>query len=116
MKRDARRPFEVGAGNVNPDGLDAIKIIAATLEGTGTKIHLAGHSTGGVLIGHLLNALDTLRKNDLIASCTLFAPACTVEFYKEHYAKRLKANHGGTRLPALDIYNLTEKLERTRCS
>ena len=111
MKRDARRPFEVGASNVTPDGLDAIKIIAKTLQNTGIKIHLVGHSTGGVLIGHLLNALDTLQINDLITTCTLFAPACTVEFFQEHYAPRLKANHKGTRLPVLDIYNLTDKLE-----
>ena len=111
MKRDARLPFEGGASSVTPDGLDAIKIIAETLQGTGIKIHLAGHSTGGVLIGHLLNALDTLRINDLIATSTLFAPACTVEFFQEHYAPRLKASHKGTRLPLLDIYNLTNKLE-----
>ena len=111
MKRDAQRPFEFGTSNVTPDGLDAIKIIAATLKGTGIKIHLAGHSTGGVLIGHLLNALDTFPINDLIATCTLFAPACTVDFFQEHYAPRLKANHKGTRLPLLDIYNLTDKLE-----
>ena len=63
------------------------------------------------MIGHLLNALDTFQINDLITTCTLFAPACTVEFFQEHYAPRLKANHKGTRLPVLDIYNLTDKLE-----
>jgi len=111
MKRDAHQPFDVGAGNGTPDGLDAIRIIAKTLKGTGTKVHLVGHSTGAVLIGHLLNALDTLNINDLITSCTLFAPACTVDCFQEHYAPRLKAGHAGTRLPALDIYNLTDKLE-----
>ena len=111
MKRDAHRPFDVSNKKVIPDGLDAIRIIAATLKGTTTKFHLAGHSTGGVLIGHLLNALDTLKINDLIKTCTLFAPACTVDFYKENYAARLKPDHRGTRLPVLDIYNLSEKLE-----
>jgi hypothetical protein len=112
MKRDARLPFQISAVNATPDGLSAIKIIAATLQGAGLKIHLVGHSTGGVLIGHLLNALDTLKINDLITSCTLFAPACTMDFFHEHYAPRLQANHKGIRLPALDIYNLTDKLER----
>jgi len=111
MKRDARLPFEVAAGNAMPDGLDAIRKLATTLKGTGIKIHLAGHSTGGVLIGHLLGALDTLKINDLVTSCTLLAPACTVDFFQEHYAPRLKANHKGTRLPVLDVYNLTNKLE-----
>ena len=111
MKRDARRPFEGSSGNVTPDGLDAVKIIASTLKNTDIKIHVAGHSTGAVLIGHLLNALDTLEIDDLVASCTLFAPACTVDFYQDHYASRLKATYKGTRLPVLDIYNLTNKLE-----
>ena len=111
MKRDAHRPFDVSNKKEIPDGLDAIKILAATLKGTATKLHLAGHSTGGVLIGHLLNALDTLKTNDLIKTCTLFAPACTLDFYKENYAARLKPNHRGTRLPVLDIYNLSAKLE-----
>jgi pimeloyl-ACP methyl ester carboxylesterase len=111
MRRDARRPFEIAASNGIPDGLDAIKIIAATLKGTGTKIHLVGHSTGGVLVGHLLSALDTVKIPNLISTCTLFAPACTMEFFQAHYAPRLKANHKGTRLPVLDIYNLTDKLE-----
>ncbi|MHC4954837.1 MAG: C1 family peptidase, partial [Planctomycetota bacterium] len=109
MKRDARLPFALGGGV--PDGLDAIKIIAKTLKGTGVKIHLAGHSTGGVLLGHLLGALDSLKSPKLISTCTLFAPACTVNFYEQNYAPRLKSNHKGTQLPKLDIYNLTEKLE-----
>jgi hypothetical protein len=111
MKRDARRPFEADTNNATPDGLNAIQIITKTLQSTGTKIHLAGHSTGGVLIGHLLNALDTVKINNLISSCTLFAPACTVEFYQDHYAPRLKATHKGVRLPVLDIYSLSNKLE-----
>jgi hypothetical protein len=111
MKRDARLPFEVGADKAIPDGLKAIKILADTLHGTEIKIHVVGHSTGGVVIGHLLSALDTLKINDLITSCTLFAPACTVDFFQEHYAPRLKTNHRGTRLPVLDVYNLNERLE-----
>ena len=111
MKRDARQPFEICTNNVTPDGLDAIQIIAKTLQSTSIKIHLAGHSTGAVLIGHLLNALDTLKIKNLISSCTLFAPACTVDFFQDHYAPRLKATHKGVHLPVLDIYSLTNKLE-----
>jgi hypothetical protein len=111
MKRDAMGPFNISANNQDPDGLDAINILAKTLRDTDIKFHLVGHSTGGVLIGHLLGALDTLGIKDLITTCTLFAPACTVDFYQEHFAPRLKSNHKGTRLPILDIYNLTDALE-----
>ena len=42
------------------------------------------------------------------------APACTVDFYKEHYAPRLGKKNGSTtkvKLSALDIYNLNKQLE-----
>ena len=39
MKRDARLPFE----DKNSDGFKAISSFANTLEGTGIKLHLAGH-------------------------------------------------------------------------
>jgi hypothetical protein len=110
MKQDAFLPFDVGSSGM-PHGLDALKSIVDKVVPKGVKIHLEGHSTGAVLIGHLLDALDTLGINDLVTSCTLFAPACTVDFYKTHYEKRLTNNYRGVRLPSLDIYNLTEKLE-----
>ena len=112
MKRDARLPFEKDKKNSDvPDGLKTIMILAEALQGTGTKIHIAGHSTGGVLIGHLLNSLDSLKKPPALASCSLFAPACTMDFFDRHYAPRLVNAYKGVQLPALDIYNLSDKLE-----
>jgi hypothetical protein len=114
MKRDARLPFVVGGEGVVLDGLAVMRTFSEALQGTDIQIHVAGHSTGGVLVGHLLNALDTLGMPDLIRSCSLMAPACTLEFFDSHYAPRLGDEVGGgvTRLPALDIYSLTDKLER----
>jgi hypothetical protein len=66
------------------------------------------------LLGHLLHALDVLDIPDLIESCSLMAPACSIDFYKEHYEPRLNGQATGrtkVRLPALAIYNLTEHLE-----
>lgn len=106
MKRDARIPFETG------DGIHTISTFAAALKDTGVQIHLAGHSTGAVLLGHLLSALDGLEQPDIIKSCSLMAPACTVDFYSEKYKPRLgKGDASLTRLPKLNIYNLDEDLE-----
>lgn len=114
MKNDARRPFESKSDGEIGDGLFVIKTFADTLQDTHLKIHLAGHSTGAVLLGHLLNALDVLEIPNLIESCNLMAPACSIDFYKEHYEPRLQGQDNGkskVRLPALSLYNLTEKLE-----
>lgn len=112
MKRDARLPFEHKDDGSEGDGMHAIKTFAEKLAGTGKSIHLAGHSTGAVLLGQLLAALDELGIPDLVKSCSLMAPACTVEFYKEHYRPRLKDAESMVRLPKLIVYNLTEELER----
>ncbi|MDO9264525.1 MAG: hypothetical protein Q7U02_11205, partial [Desulfosalsimonadaceae bacterium] len=114
MKNDARLPFEPPMGSGTNDGLFVIKAFAEALQDTGVQIHLAGHSTGAILLGHLLRALDALELPDLIQSCSLMAPACSIDFYKEHYEPRLNAKAKGkatVKLPALTIYNLTEQLE-----
>jgi Papain family cysteine protease len=114
MKRDARLPFEANSGGKDNDGVFVIKTFAEALKDTHMKIHLAGHSTGAVVIGHILDALDVLETPDLIKSCSLMAPACTMDFFTEHYAHRLaKQSDGQTKvnLTALDMYNLNEELE-----
>jgi hypothetical protein len=48
-------------------------------------IHLVGHSAGSILLGHLL---DRFAGKKLTAdTCTLYAPACTVEFALRHYGR-----------------------------
>lgn len=111
MKRDAQLPFKVGGSGKESDGLFVIRTFAEALKGTQVKIHLAGHSTGAVLLGHLLRALDVLDNDELISSCSLMSPACSLDFYREHYAPRLEKAATGVGLPALDIYNLNAKLE-----
>ncbi len=114
MKNDAHLPFKRQKGDKISDGLFVIKAFAEALQDTRLKIHLAGHSTGAVLLGHLLHALDVLDIPDLIESCSLMAPACSIDFYKEYYEPRLNGQATGrakVRLPALAIYNLMEHLE-----
>ncbi|MEA3467667.1 MAG: C1 family peptidase [Thermodesulfobacteriota bacterium] len=54
------------------------------------KIHLVGHSAGAILLGHLLQ--DCPRNNLQIASCTLYAAACSVDFANKHYAWAVDKN------------------------
>ena len=115
MKRDARLPFEPKTDGSDGDGMHVIKTFAEKLACTEMSIHLAGHSTGAVLLGHLLEVLDSLGVRDLVKSCSLMAPACTIDFYKKHYRPRLGTRGGSdivVRLPKLTIYNLRDNLEK----
>ena len=116
MKRDARVPFEPKSVKKIGDGMHFIKTFAEKLGGIDRPIHLVGHSTGGILLGHLLDALDKLGKANLVKSCSLMAPACSVPFYKDHYEPRLGSKVAGTGkvvcLPKLEVYNLTDDIER----
>lgn len=109
MKLGARSAFEPGHA-----GHATLKVFAEALDGTDIKVHLAGHSTGGILLAHLLEALDRITAwGRPIASCSLMAPASTIELYRSHYATRLGPSAPARiRLPKLHVYNLTDKQEQ----
>lgn len=110
MKRDARLPFES-----HFDGETALSLYldAFAQRDVALPIHMIGHSTGGVLIGHLLGALDGLVKRPItIDSCSLMAPACTMDFYRACFQPRLGPNsRAKVRINRLDIYVLDDETE-----
>lgn len=108
MKRDARLPFKT-----NGDGENAISSLVYALRNTQVPIHLVGHSTGAILLGHLLKAFDRLKLVSTVKSCSLMAPACTIEFFDAHYRPRLGKGGGQVvRLPRMRVYNLKDNLEK----
>ena len=74
----------------------------------GLRIHLVGHSAGSIAGGHLLTRLRS--KDQAIASCTLYAPACDISFALQHYKTAVDAH----KLPlgSLNIHTLTDSLEQ----
>lgn len=73
------------------------------------EIHLVGHSAGSIILGHML---DDFPRNDLkVASCTLYAPACTVDFAGRHYQKAVEKNQV-LRLDDLHLHLLSDERER----
>jgi papain like protease len=81
-------------------GLTAQHLAALKKARPRLRIHLVGHSAGSILHGYLL---DKLAEAELgVATCTLFAPACTVPFAVDHYLK-------GTALdPATTIFHILD--------
>jgi pimeloyl-ACP methyl ester carboxylesterase len=107
MKIDADRAF----ANQTAAGTKSARLFLDALEDADQKkkIHLVGHSTGAVLIAHMLRAL---RNEDVkIESCTLLAPACTIELYDSHYVPVLRGREN-LKLGRLDVLNLSDRLER----
>ena len=108
MKFSAESPFyENGAGS------DVLRIMLAAIGDAKNpiKIHLAGHSTGGILHAYLAEALAALEGNIRIASVSLMAPAGTIALFKETYKPLLKAPRSRTGITRMDIYSLNENLE-----
>ena len=86
MKTGARSPFEAGRRRGRRrcgyfiDELDQRRTPGKI------EIHLVGHSTGAILLAWLLNALEEEVAPEMrIASCTLMAPACSVDLFRSHY-------------------------------
>lgn len=70
------------------------------------EIHMVGHSAGSILLGGLINAI---RPTDMrVTSLTLWAPACTMDFYRENL---LPAIRSGT-VQTCTVFGLTDHAEQ----
>jgi hypothetical protein len=84
MKQNAAASVESGRGSAHlADALAALKAKLPHLE-----IHVVGHSAGSILLGHLLDVLPA--RGVTVASCHLYAPACTVRFALDHYVPAIE--------------------------
>jgi len=76
----------------------------------GLQIHLVGHSAGSILLGHML---DDFPRNDLtVADCTLYAPACSIDFAVRHYQKAVEGKGKILAREDLHLDILDDKRER----
>ena len=109
MKAGAKLPFE--PGNAGSETLTAFmdELLQAQHP---KKIHIVGHSTGMILLTHLLKRLEQLAPDKWITSASLMAPAGTIELFTDCLQPLLKAPTGKFRISKMAMYNLTDKLEQ----
>lgn len=103
---------ENAAGSVvGGGGIELLAKHLARLSGEvqGFELHLIGHSAGSILLGHLLDELGTLGGVQ-VASCTLYAPACTVAFANERYGRAF--DRGVLPAKQLEVHLLDDERER----
>ncbi len=106
MKKDACAAF--AARGAATDALDQF-LQQFKRQGKEKKLHLLGHSTGAVAIGQLLRTLN--RRKLQFDTCSLMAPACTLEWYEESYVPVLDTE-GRLQIKDMAIYNLLDGLEQ----
>lgn len=92
----------VDGGTMPGRGIDEVAGHLAALKSQfqGLEIHLVGHSAGSFVCGKLLSELGARGVG--VASCTLYAPACSVDFALAHFK------------PALEYKEIARKLPRDR--
>ncbi|WP_376967860.1 C1 family peptidase (plasmid) [Azospirillum sp. A26] len=85
---------------------------SALLNKAGLRIHLAAHSFGTVLLGQLL-LRARLERTSLsgLASLSLFAPACSIGFFRHRFSGARSALKAGGSKGRLNVYTLTEDRE-----
>ena len=109
MKLDAAEAFK---GRTGP-GTQTLGAFLAAFAKPGArpkKIHLVGHSTGGILHAHLIEAMSAIKAKMRFSSVSLLAPACSIELFKRAYLPHLKGGPFG--VDVLNVYNLIDRLER----
>jgi hypothetical protein len=106
MKRGAILPFApLGAGClVLTELLNALP--------TTMRLHLAGHSTGAILLAHMLRFMQQQLSHRRVNSCSLFAPACSLELFQSHYRTLLKTVNPQFGIDEMAVYNLTDRMEK----
>lgn len=109
MKLDAKRAF-AAAASPGTQTMDVFLEAFSGAKAVAKKVHLVGHSTGGILIAHLLEALAAGKTQLRIASASLLAPAATVKLFRESYLPHLSAGPFG--IDEMHVYNLSDELEK----
>lgn len=103
MRDDAQLAFRT-PDNAGSATMAALAAELAAVGAAAPRLHLAAHSAGSVLFGHLLAAAGAPPVENLI----LFAPACTVDFFQAAIRPALQAE----KLRRLHHFHLDDRREQ----
>jgi hypothetical protein len=72
------------------------------------RVHLVGHSAGSIILGALAGANQATGTPQRFETCTMWAPACTIDFYREHYVPAIR---GGS-IRRFALFTLSDRAEQ----
>jgi len=105
MKENAIAASQPGGGLA----LVADLLAGLTKQFPSLRVHLVGHSAGSILFGGLVERLAGLKPEPVnVETCTLWAPACTMDVYRNQYLPSIKSGS----LRNFTLFTLTDKAER----
>jgi hypothetical protein len=107
MKENARLASALPDGGAAIVATELARLHAA---GPPIELHLVAHSAGSTLHADLLDRLTAAPPDGLgltVATCTLWAPACTTWLFEQRYLPALEEG----RLGRLALYTLTDEAE-----
>ena len=102
---DEMKENALGATNKGAGGARLVADILKGLTGAGTEIHLIGHSAGSIFHAPLAQLLASYGIP--IKTCTLWAPACTLELFKKNYLPLI-----GNGIEKFSLFTMDDKTEQ----
>ncbi len=76
------------------------------------EIHIVGHSAGSIFLGPLVQFL-TIDCGLTIESCTLWAPACTMDIFRQFYVPAVVPSDGSARkINRFALFTMNDATER----
>jgi hypothetical protein len=121
MKENAERAADPRRGSAQGGGSLTLDLLAELAgKDPPLELHVVGHSAGSIFHGPLVQLLTTkgaIQKGPLkgrqglglsIASLALWAPACTIDFFKDYYLPAIAAG----RIERFALFTLTDEVEQ----
>lgn len=115
MKENARLATESTRAKQGADG--GARLFLAALQRLFSRypsleVHVAAHSAGSIFMGPFIARLTGTQRNGglgrTVTTCTLWAPACTMELFEDCYLPALDRG----RVQHFALYTLTDKAEQ----
>lgn len=104
MKENALRATTDNKGGARVVAAELKKLVA---DGKIDEIHVAAHSAGSIFMAPLVNMIAAYAP---IQTVTLWAPACTMALFRQHYLPLLSG--ANRKIKAFALYTLTDRAEQ----